>query len=53
MMWIEDGIAYSSIGETGYLVDVGNGIAGGSPSNPVVETMIMLVVLIMQHFLQK
>ena len=35
-VWIEDGIAYSSNWADGvYLVDVGNGIAGGSPSNPV------------------
>lgn len=35
-VWIEDGIAYSSNWKDGvYLVDVGNGIAGGSPSNPV------------------
>ena len=35
-VWIEDGIAYSSNWRDGvYLVDVGNGIAGGSPSNPV------------------
>ena len=35
-VWIEDGIAYSSNWKQGvYLVDVGNGIAGGSPSNPV------------------
>tara|TARA_S200000501_G_scaffold230940_2_gene216580 strand:+ start:5021 stop:7039 length:2019 start_codon:yes stop_codon:yes gene_type:complete len=35
-VWIEDGIAYSSNWKDGlYMVDVGNGIAGGSPSNPV------------------
>ncbi len=35
-VWIHDGIAYSSNWEDGVqLVDVGNGIAGGSPSNPV------------------
>jgi hypothetical protein len=35
-VWVEDGIAYSSNWDDGvYLVDVGNGIAGGSPSNPV------------------
>jgi hypothetical protein len=35
-VWVEDGIAYSSNWSDGvYLVDVGNGIAGGSPSNPV------------------
>ena len=35
-VWIEDGIAYSSNWRDGvYLVDVGNGIADGSPSNPV------------------
>tara|TARA_B110000116_G_scaffold169645_1_gene146639 strand:- start:2550 stop:4568 length:2019 start_codon:yes stop_codon:yes gene_type:complete len=35
-VWVEDGIAYSSNWRDGvYLVDVGNGIAGGSPSNPV------------------
>ena len=35
-VWIEDGIAYSSNWRDGvYLVDVGNGIAGGSPSKPV------------------
>lgn len=35
-VWIEDGIAYSSNWDDGvYLVDVGNGVAGGSPSNPV------------------
>lgn len=35
-VWIEDGIAYSSNWDDGVqLVDIGNGIAGGSPSNPV------------------
>ena len=35
-VWIENGIAYSSNWRDGvYLVDIGNGIAGGSPSNPV------------------
>ncbi|MEM7201583.1 MAG: hypothetical protein AAF628_15040 [Planctomycetota bacterium] len=35
-VWVEDGIAYSSNWRYGLrLVDVGNGIAGGSPSNPV------------------
>ncbi len=35
-VWIENGIAYSSNWSDGvYLVDVGNGVAGGSPSNPV------------------
>ena len=35
-VWIENGIAYSSNWKDGvYLVDVGNGIVGGSPSNPV------------------
>lgn len=35
-VWVEDGIAYSSNWSYGVvLVDVGNGIAGGSPSNPV------------------
>ncbi len=35
-VWIEDGIAYSSNWRYGlHLVDVGNGIKGGSPSNPV------------------
>ena len=35
-VWIEDGIAYSSNWSDGVqLVDVGNGIAGGSPENPV------------------
>lgn len=35
-VWIEDGIAYSSNWRDGVvLVDVGNGLAGGSPDNPV------------------
>ena len=35
-VWIEDGVAYSSNWRDGvYLVDVGNGIVGGSPSNPI------------------
>jgi hypothetical protein len=35
-VWVEDGIAYSSNWRDGVvLVDVGNGIAGGSPENPV------------------
>lgn len=35
-VWVEDGIAYSSNWQDGIqMVDVGNGIAGGSPSNPV------------------
>lgn len=35
-VWIHDGIAYSSNWNDGVqLVDIGNGIAGGSPSNPV------------------
>ncbi len=35
-VWVEDGIAYSSNWADGVqLVDIGNGIAGGSPSNPV------------------
>ena len=35
-VWVENGIAYSSNWRDGvYLVDVGNGIAGGSPTNPV------------------
>ena len=34
-VWIEDGIAYSSNWDDGVqLVDIGNGIAGGSPENP-------------------
>jgi len=35
-IWIKDGIAYSSNWNDGVImVDVGNGVAGGSPSNPV------------------
>lgn len=35
-VWVVDGIAYSSNWRDGvWLVDVGNGVAGGSPSNPV------------------
>ncbi len=35
-VWVVDGIAYTSNWSDGVvLVDVGNGIAGGSPSNPV------------------
>ena len=35
-VWIEDGIAYSSNWDDGVvLVDVGNGVKGGSPANPV------------------
>ena len=35
-VWIEDGIAYSSNWNDGVvMVDVGNGIANGSPANPV------------------
>ncbi|MEQ9425045.1 MAG: hypothetical protein RJQ09_11540 [Cyclobacteriaceae bacterium] len=35
-VWVEDGIAYSSNWSDGIqLVDVGNGVAGGSPENPV------------------
>lgn len=35
-VWVEDGIAYSSNWSNGVvLVDVGNGVAGGTPSNPV------------------
>lgn len=35
-VWVVDGIVYSSNwGDGVVLVDVGNGIAGGSPSNPV------------------
>ena len=34
-VWVEDGIAYSSNWSDGVImVDVGNGIAGGSPENP-------------------
>ena len=36
-VWVENGIAYTSNWKHGvYMVDVGNGIAGGSPSNPMV-----------------
>ena len=35
-VWVDDGIAYSSNWDDGVvMVDVGNGIRGGSPSNPV------------------
>ena len=35
-VWVEDGIAYSSNWDDGIvMVDVGNGVKGGSPSNPV------------------
>ncbi len=35
-VWIEDGIAYSSNWSDGVImVDIGNGVAGGSPENPV------------------
>ncbi|MCZ6597423.1 MAG: hypothetical protein O7B99_07290 [Planctomycetota bacterium] len=35
-VWVEDGIAYSSNWRNGvHIVDVGNGIAGGSPENPI------------------
>jgi len=35
-VWVEDGIAYSSNWDDGVvMVDVGNGVQGGSPSNPV------------------
>jgi len=35
-VWVVDGIAYSSNWSDGvHMVDVGNGVAGGSPSNPV------------------
>ncbi len=35
-VWVDDGIAYSSNWEDGVvLVDVGNGVAGGRPDNPV------------------
>ena len=35
-VWVVDGIAYTSNwGDGVVLIDVGNGIAGGSPSNPV------------------
>jgi len=36
-VWVVDGIAYSSNWQDGvYMVDVGNGVAGGSLENPVV-----------------
>ncbi len=35
-VWVEDGIAYSSNWNDGVImVDVGNGVAGGTPANPV------------------
>ncbi len=35
-VWVDDGIAYSSNWDNGVvLVDVGNGVKGGSPANPV------------------
>ena len=35
-VWVDDGIAYSSNWDDGIvMVDVGNGVKGGSPSNPV------------------
>ncbi|MEL6713075.1 MAG: hypothetical protein AAFP86_04840 [Planctomycetota bacterium] len=35
-VWVEDGLAYSSNWSDGiHIVDVGNGIKGGSPDNPV------------------
>jgi hypothetical protein len=35
-VWVQDGIAYSSNWNDGVImVDVGNGVAGGSPANPV------------------
>ncbi|MBL6756503.1 MAG: hypothetical protein ISQ11_08850 [Planctomycetes bacterium] len=35
-VWVEDGLAYSSNWSDGvHIVDVGNGMAGGSPDNPV------------------
>ena len=35
-VWVEDGIAYSSNWSDGVqIVDVGNGVAGGTPANPV------------------
>ena len=51
-VWVEDGIAYSSNWRDGvYLVDVGNGIAGGTPENPVaLETTLMTVGQITQLF---
>ncbi len=36
-VWVEDGIAYSSNwGDGVWMVDVGNGVKGGSPEHPVV-----------------
>ena len=54
-VWIEDGIAYSSNWKHGvYIIDVGNGVAGGSPSNPVVMSNYSYESEhIMQHFLLK
>lgn len=38
-VWVMDGIAYSSNWDDGvYMVDVGNGVAGGTPANPKVIT---------------
>lgn len=38
-VWIEDGLAYSSNWADGvHIVDVGNGLRGGSPENPVPVT---------------
>ncbi len=38
-VWVMDGIAYSSNWDDGvYMVDVGNGMAGGTPANPKVIT---------------
>jgi hypothetical protein len=35
-VWVEDGLAYSSNWSDGvHIVDVGNGVRGGSPENPV------------------
>jgi hypothetical protein len=35
-VWVQDGIAYSSNWNDGVImVDIGNGVAGGSPANPV------------------
>ncbi len=35
-VWVDDGIAYSSNWNDGVImVDIGNGVAGGSPANPV------------------
>ena len=54
-VWIEDGIAYSSNWRDGvYLVDVGNGIVGGSPSNPIAfGNYTYEVEQTMLHFLSK